>query len=106
MQTHDRRNKNVQFTGFNLLNGARVHFNHFGELLLCDAARDALSANIRTEHAKFRKFGPGARHALMGRHFVVAGHRPMGRNQPQGGAPFQRTDTHEDNVYESRKARN
>lgn len=67
MQTHNSCNEDVQFPGFDLLDGARVYINQFGELLLGDAARHTLPAHVRAENAKFRKFGPTFGHALLGR---------------------------------------
>lgn len=67
MQTHNCCNQNVQLPSLNLLDGAWIHVSHFSQLLLRDTTRHTLPTHVRAESAQFRQFGPGFRHALLGR---------------------------------------
>jgi hypothetical protein len=73
LQSLNGRQKNVQFPGFDLLNGSRIYFHQFRELFLCDAARHTLTAHVCSERGKLRQFGFGAafRHAPLGRGFFL-----------------------------------
>jgi hypothetical protein len=71
LQTQNGREENVQFSGFDFLDRARVHFHQFRQFFLGDAARHALAAHVCGERGKLRKFWTAFSHAPLGRGFFL-----------------------------------
>ena len=71
LQTQDGCQENVQFSGFNLLDCARIHVHQFGELFLRQPSRDAFAAHVCAERGQLRQFCAGFSHAPLGRGFCL-----------------------------------
>ena len=49
LQTQHRRQQNVHMAGFNLLDGANIQIDQFGQLFLGDFVAHSLTANVAAE---------------------------------------------------------
>jgi pimeloyl-ACP methyl ester carboxylesterase len=83
LQTQNSCEENVQLSGFDFLDRARVYFHQFRQFFLRDVARHALAAHVCAERGKLRKFGTAFGHAPLGRGFFL-------RNTAQWGVFFAR----------------